>query len=56
MAKSKKVVEEVVQEVVVAQCTEFVSIAFDKNNNLYGVTQQGELLKYDWTKKKWEAV
>jgi hypothetical protein len=56
MAKSKKVVEEVVQEVTSADCTEMVSIAFDKNNNLYGVTPQGELRRYDWTTKKWEAV
>lgn len=56
MAKTKKVVEEVVQEVVVADCQGFVSIAFDKNNNLYGISKNGELFKYNWTNKQWEAV
>ena len=56
MARTKKVVEEVVQEVVVADCQEFVSIAFDKNNNLYGIPKNGQLFKYNWVDQKWEAV
>jgi hypothetical protein len=56
MARTKKVVEEVVQDVVVADCQEFVSIAFDRNNNLYGIPKNGELFKYNWDKQKWEAV
>jgi len=58
MAKTKKVIktEEVIENVAVADCTEYVSIAFDKNGNLYGITKQGELFKYEWTNRKWEAV
>lgn len=57
MARTKKVVtEEVVEKVAIADCTEYVSIAFDKNGNLYGVTKHGELFKYEWTERKWVAV
>ena len=58
MAKTKKVIktEEVIENVAVADCTEYVSIAFDKNGNLYGITKQGELFKYEWTNRKWEEV
>jgi hypothetical protein len=56
MARTKKVVEAVVQDIVVADCTEFVSIAFDKNNNLYGVSKTGSLFKYNWVDQKWETV
>jgi hypothetical protein len=56
MARTKKVVEAVVQDIVVADCTEFVSIAFDKNNNLYGVSKTGLLFKYNWVDQKWETV
>lgn len=56
MARTKKVVEEVIQDIVVADCTEFVSIAFDKNNNLYGVSKTGSLFKYNWVDQKWETV
>ena len=57
MARTKKVVtEEVVEQAAIADCTEYVSIAFDKNGNLYGVTKHGELFKYEWTERKWVAV
>jgi hypothetical protein len=56
MARTKKVVEEVVQDIVVADCRMFVSIAFDKNNNLYGVSKTGLLFKYNWVDQKWETV
>lgn len=57
MARTKKAVtEEVVEQVAIADCTEYVSIAFDKNGNLYGVTKQGELFKYEWTEREWVAV
>lgn len=66
MARTKKVIEDKVGFVVktdeasetpaIADCTEYVSIAFDKNGNLYGVTKHGELFKYEWTERKWEAV
>lgn len=60
-AKTKKPVkkhdtEEVVTNVAVANCTEYVSIAFDKNGNLYGVTKHGELFKFDWTSRSWVAA
>jgi len=57
MARKKVIkTEEVIENVAVADCTEYVSIAFDKNGNLYGITKQGELFKYEWTNRKWEAV
>lgn len=56
MARTKKVVEEVVQDIVIADCRMFVSIAFDRNNNLYGITKEGALFSYDWTDRKWVEV
>ena len=55
MARTKKVVktEEISESVAVAQCSEYVSIAFDRNGNLYGITKDGELFKYDWNTRSW---
>ncbi len=59
MARTKKVVEEVKPQdegLIIADCTKFMSIAFDRNNNLYGITSTGELFTFDWTNRKWVAV
>ena len=56
MARTKKVVEEVVQDIVIADCRMFVSISFDRNNNLYGITKEGALFSYDWANRKWVEV
>lgn len=56
MAKTKKVVEEIVTDLAVANCTEYVSIAFDRNGNLYGINKYGELSKYNWDSRSWEPV
>ena len=47
--------EEVVTNITVADCTEFASIAFDKNNNVYGIDKQGSLFFYVWDSKEWVA-
>lgn len=56
MAKAKKQIEEVAVPISVADCTEYVSIAFDRNSNLYAVTKNGELFRFDFITKKWSAV
>lgn len=58
MARTKKVVktDQVSENTAIADCTEYVSIAFDKNGNLYGVTKHGELFKYVWETRNWETV
>jgi hypothetical protein len=58
MARTKKVVEEAPKDegLIIADCTKFMSIAFDRNNNLYGITSTGELFTFDWTNRKWVAV
>lgn len=58
MARVKKDIttEEVIKPVSLADCTEYASIAFDRNNNLYGVSKQGTLFKFNWDTKKWEVV
>lgn len=33
-----------------------IAISFDKNNNLYGVSSEGKLYYYEYTKKTWENV
>lgn len=66
MARTKKVIEdkvgfvaktdEISENTAIADCTEYVSIAFDKNGNLYGITKHGELFKYDWVQRNWGAI
>ena len=52
----EKIEKEVVKPVNSADCTEYASIAFDRNGNLYGISKQGELFKYNWTSRGWEKV
>lgn len=56
MSRPKKVKEEVAVPISAADCTEYVSIAFDKNSNLYGVTKFGELFRYDFITREWKPV
>ncbi len=59
MAKTSKKVTEQVKEVAVPVVTvqpKMQSIAFDKNSNLYGISDDNKVYKFDFNKKEWEAV
>jgi uncharacterized protein YjiK len=59
MAKTSKKVTEQVKEVAVPVVTvqpKMQSIAFDKNSNLYGISEDNKVYKFDFNKKEWEAV
>ena len=59
MAKTSKKVKEQVKEVaapVVTVQPKMQSIAFDKNSNLYGISDDNRVYRYDFNKKEWLIV
>ena len=59
MAKTSKKVTEQVKEVVVPVVTvqpKMQSIAFDKNSNLYGISDDNRIYRYDFDRKEWLIV
>jgi hypothetical protein len=58
MARTKKVVEQTEKDnaLIIADCKEYMSIAFDRNNNLYSLNSSGEVFKFDWDSRKWVKV
>lgn len=55
-SKKKEVVTEqvVVPEVVVQP--KMQSIAFDKNSNLYGISEDNRVYRFDFNRKEWLIV
>ena len=55
--KSKKqvVTEQVVVEEVTVQ-PKMQSIAFDKNSNLYGISEDNRVYRFDFNRKEWLIV
>ena len=59
MAKTSKKVTEQVKEVEVPVVTvqpKMQSIAFDKNSNLYGISDDNRVYRYDFDRKEWLIV
>ena len=59
MAKTSKKVTEQVKEVadpVVTVQPKMQSIAFDKNSNLYGISDDNRVYRYDFDRKEWLIV
>ena len=55
----KQLVTEQVKEVEVPVVTaqpKMQSIAFDKNSNLYGISNDNRVYRYDFNGKEWVAV
>lgn len=55
--KSKKQV--VTEQVVVPEVTvqpKMQSIAFDKNSNLYGISEDNRVYRFDFNRKEWLIV
>lgn len=55
--KSKKKV--VTEQVVVPEVTvqpKMKSIAFDKNSNLYGISEDNRVYRFDFNRKEWLIV
>jgi hypothetical protein len=55
--KSKK--KEVTEQVVVPEITvqpKMQSIAFDKNSNLYGISDDNRVYRFDFNRKEWLIV
>lgn len=59
MAKTSKKVTEQVKDVAVPVVTvqpKMQSIAFDKNSNLYGISDDNRIYRFDFNKKEWLIV
>lgn len=57
VTKSKKQV--VTEQVVVPEVTvqpKMQSIAFDKNSNLYGISEDNRVYRFDFNRKEWLIV
>lgn len=59
MAKTSKKVTEQVKEVEIPVSIvqpKMQSIAFDKNSNLYGISDDNRVYRYDFDRKEWLIV
>jgi hypothetical protein len=54
-SKKKEVTEQVVVEEVTIQ-PKMQSIAFDKNSNLYGISDDNRVYRFDFNRKEWLIV
>ncbi len=59
MVKKSKKKEVVTEQVIVEEVTvqpKMKSIAFDKNSNLYGISDDSKVYQYNFTIKQWTLV
>ncbi len=59
MATKSKKKEVVTEQVVVPEVTvqpKMQSIAFDKNSNLYGISDDNQVYRFDFNRKEWLIV
>lgn len=59
MATKSKKKELVTEQVVVEEVTvqpKMQSIAFDKNSNLYGISDDNRVYRFDFNRKEWLIV
>lgn len=59
MATKSKKKELVTEQVVVEEVTvqpKMKSIAFDKNSNLYGISDDNRVYRFDFNRKEWLIV